>query len=116
MIPRSNNNPQHGGIYMNKSELIEAVAAKTEMTKAAASRAVEAVLESIVETVAKGDTVSVIGFGSFESRKRAARTGKNPQTGEALKIAASTVPAFKPGKTFKDRVAAGAGKKGSKKK
>lgn len=101
---------------MNKSELVEAVAAKTEMTKAAAGRAVEAVLESIAESVAKGDAVSVIGFGTFESRKRAARTGKNPQTGEALKIAAATVPAFKAGKAFKDRVAAGASKKGSKKK
>ena len=97
---------------MNKSELIEAVAAKTELTKAAAGRAVEMVLDTIAETVAKGDTVSVIGFGSFEARKRAARTGKNPQTGEGLKIAASTVPAFKAGKAFKDRVASAAGKKG----
>lgn len=101
---------------MNKSELIDAVAAKTELTKAAAGRAVEMVLDTIAEAVAKGDSVSVIGFGSFEARKRAARTGKNPQTGEALNIAASTVPAFKAGKAFKDRVAAGAGKKGGKKK
>ena len=101
---------------MNKSELIDAVAAKTELPKAAAGRAVEVVLGTIAEAVAKGDSVSVIGFGTFEARKRAARTGKNPRTGEALKIAASTVPAFKPGKTFKDLVAAGAGKKGGKKK
>ena len=99
---------------MNKSELIEAVASKTEMTKVAAGRAVELVLDTIAEAVAKGDSVSVIGFGTFESRKRAARSGKNPSTGEVLKIAATTVPAFKPGKAFKDRVAAG--KKGSKKK
>ena len=115
MIPGALHLP-NGETKMNKSELIEAVAAKTEMTKAAAGRVVEAVLESIAETVAKGDAVSVIGFGTFESRKRAARTGKNPQTGEVLKIAAATVPAFKAGKAFKDRVAASAGKKGGKKK
>jgi len=101
---------------MNKSEFIDAIAAKTEMSKAAAGRALEAVLETITEAVAKGDSVSVIGFGSFESRKRAARTGKNPQTGAAIKIAATTVPAFKPGKAFKDKVAAANTKKGGKKK
>jgi DNA-binding protein HU-beta len=98
---------------MNKSELIDAVAEKTEMTKAAAGRAVEAVLEVISETVAKKDTVAVIGFGTFEARSRAARNGKNPKTGEVIKIAATTVPAFKPGKAFKDKVAA---KKAAKKK
>ena len=96
---------------MNKSELIDAVAAKTDLSKAAAGRAVEAVLDVIAETVAKSDTVSVIGFGTFEARKRAARNGKNPKTGEAIKIAAPTVPAFKPGKAFKDKVAAKKGKK-----
>jgi DNA-binding protein HU-beta len=99
---------------MNKTELVEAVAAKTESTKAAAARAVEAVLDSIVEAVAKGDSVAVIGFGTFESRKRAARTGKNPRTGAAIKIAAATVPAFRAGKAFKDKVAGA--KKGGKKK
>lgn len=98
---------------MNKSEFIDAIAAKTDMSKAAAGRALEAVLDTITDAVAKGDSVSVIGFGTFESRKRAARTGKNPQTGAAIKIAATTVPAFKPGKSFKDKVAA---KKGGKKK
>lgn len=98
---------------MNKSELIDAVAAKTDLSKAAAGRAVEAVLDAVVETVAKGGSVAVIGFGTFEARKRAARNGKNPKTGEAIKIAATTVPAFKPGKAFKDKVAA---KKASKKK
>ncbi|MCP5277936.1 MAG: HU family DNA-binding protein [Thiobacillus sp.] len=96
---------------MNKSEFIDAIAAKTDMSKAAAGRALEAMLDTIVDTVAKGDSVSVIGFGTFESRKRAARTGKNPQTGAAIKIAATTVPAFKPGKAFKDKVAAKKGKK-----
>ena len=98
---------------MNKSEFIDAIAAKTDMSKAAAGRALEAMLDTITDAVAKGDSVSVIGFGTFEARKRAARTGKNPQTGAAIKIAATTVPAFKPGKAFKDKVAA---KKASKKK
>lgn len=98
---------------MNKSEFIDAIAAKTDMSKAAAGRALEAVLDTIMDAVAKGESVSVIGFGTFESRPRAARTGKNPQTGAAIKIAATTVPAFKPGKAFKDKVAA---KKGGKKK
>ena len=91
---------------MNKSQLIDAVAEQAEITKVAAAKAVDAVLASITGAVAKGDAVTVIGFGTFEARKRAARTGKNPQTGEALKIAATTVPAFKPGKTFKEQVAA----------
>lgn len=99
---------------MNKSELIDAVAAKTESSKVAAGNAVDAVLDAIKEAVAKGESVSVIGFGSFEARKRAARNGKNPRTGAAIKIAATTVPAFKPGKAFKDAVA-NAGKKGKKK-
>ncbi|MBK6743726.1 MAG: HU family DNA-binding protein [Hydrogenophilales bacterium] len=99
---------------MNKTELVDAVAAKTASTKAAAARAVEAVLDTIAETVAKGDSVAVIGFGTFESRKRAARTGKNPRTGAAIKIAAATVPAFRAGKAFKDKVAGG--KKAAKKK
>jgi DNA-binding protein HU-beta len=98
---------------MNKAELVDAVAQKSELTKAAAAKAVDAVLATITETVAKGDSVSVIGFGTFESRKRAARNGKNPKTGEAIKIAATTVPAFKAGKAFKDKVAA---KKAGKKK
>jgi DNA-binding protein HU-beta len=98
---------------MNKAELVEAVAQKSELTKAAAAKAVDAVLATVTETVAKGDSVSVIGFGTFESRKRAARNGKNPKTGEAIKIAATTVPAFKAGKAFKDKVAA---KKPAKKK
>lgn len=98
---------------MNKAELVEAVAQKSELTKAAAAKAVDAVLAAITDTVAKGGSVSVIGFGTFESRKRAARNGKNPKTGEAIKIAATTVPAFKAGKAFKDKVAA---KKATKKK
>lgn len=101
---------------MNKSDLIEAVAAKTEQSKAAAARSIDAVLDSIVEAVTKGDAVSLIGFGTFEARKRAARNGKNPATGATIKIAATTVPAFRAGKSFKDMVAAGPSKKGGKKK
>jgi DNA-binding protein HU-beta len=90
---------------MNKSELIEALATKTEVTKAAAGRSVDALLEIITAAVAKGDDVAFMGFGTFKASKRAARAGKNPKTGEALKIAATTVPTFKAGTAFKAAVA-----------
>jgi DNA-binding protein HU-beta len=90
--------------HVNKTELIEAVAAKADVSKAAAARAVDAMLETVVSTVSKGDSVTLVGFGTFEARKRAARSGFNPKTGEKLKIAASTAPAFKAGKSFKDSV------------
>ena len=98
---------------MNKSELIEATAAEAGITKADAGRALDAVLNTVVKAVAKGDTVTLIGFGTFKSSKRAARTGRNPQTGAELKIAASTVPRFTAGAGFKTAVA---GKKAAKKK
>ncbi|MDP1524938.1 MAG: HU family DNA-binding protein [Rhodocyclaceae bacterium] len=97
---------------MNKSELIEAIAKSSELTKADAERALNATLETVVKAVAKGDTVTLIGFGTFKSVKRAARTGRNPATGAALKIAASTSPKFTAGATFKTAVA---GKKAKKK-
>lgn len=90
---------------MNKSELIEALAARTEVTKAAAGKSVDAIVEIITAQVAKGNDVALIGFGTFKASKRAARTGKNPATGEALKIAATTVPTFKAGAGFKAAVA-----------
>jgi len=90
---------------MNKSELIEALAAKTEVSKAAAGKSIDALLEIITASVAMGNDVALIGFGTFKASKRAARTGKNPKTGEALKIAATTVPTFKAGATFKAAVA-----------
>jgi DNA-binding protein HU-beta len=90
---------------MNKSELVEALAAKTEVTKAAAGRSVDAIIEIITASVAKGNDVTLIGFGTFKASKRAARTGKNPKTGEVLKIAATTVPTFKAGAGFKAAVA-----------
>lgn len=98
---------------MNKSELIEAIAKSAELTKADAERALNATIETVVKTVAKGDTVTLVGFGTFKSSKRAARTGKNPKTGEPLKIAATTVPRFTAGAGFKTAVA---GKKAAKKK
>jgi nucleoid DNA-binding protein len=90
---------------MNKTELIEALATKTEMSKAAAGRAVDALVEIITAKVAKKEDVQLIGFGTFKAAKRAARTGKNPRTGEALKIAATTVPKFTAGAAFKAAVA-----------
>ncbi len=98
---------------MNKAELIEAVAKAADISKAAAGKALDAVMAATVKAVAKGDTVSLIGFGSFKPSKRAARTGKNPKTGAAIKIAATTVPKFTAGAGFK---AAVAGKKAAKKK
>lgn len=91
-------------IQLNKSELIEAIAKETELSKAAAGRALEAVLSTIVKTVAKKQDVQLIGFGTFKAAKRAARTGKNPRTGEKLKIAAATVPKFSAGAGFKAAV------------
>lgn len=89
---------------MNKTELIGAVAEKAQMTKKDAEKAVNAVLASIEDAMASGDKVQLVGFGTFEVRARAARTGRNPQTGKEIKIAATKVPAFKPGKALKDSV------------
>lgn len=97
---------------MNKSELVEATAKAADISKAAAERALSAIIDAVVKAVSKGDTVTLVGFGTFKSAKRAARTGKNPKTGEALKIAATTVPKFTAGAGFK---AAVAGKKAKKK-
>ena len=98
---------------MNKSELIEIVAKETELSKAAAEKVLAAVISAVTKAVSKGDSVTLIGFGSFKSSKRAARTGRNPQTGKELKIAATTVPRFTAGATFK---AAVAGKKAAMRK
>lgn len=89
---------------MNKSELIDAIAESAEISKAAAGRALDGMVKAVSKALKKGDTVSLIGFGTFTVRKRAARTGRNPQTGAALKIKASKVPAFKAGKALKDAV------------
>ena len=87
---------------MNKVELIAAVAEKADLSKKAAEKAVAAVLSTVVDTVAAGEKVQLIGFGTFEVRERAARTGRNPQTKETIQIAASKQPAFKAGAAFKD--------------
>lgn len=86
---------------MNKTELIAKVAEATDMTKKEATQSVEAVLQSIAEALHSGDKVQLIGFGNFEVRERAARKGRNPQTGEEIDIPASKVPAFRPGKQLK---------------
>ncbi|HCN74925.1 HU family DNA-binding protein [Pseudolactococcus plantarum] len=88
----------------NKQELIAKVAESAELTKKDAEKAVNAVFASVSEFLAKGEKVQLIGFGTFETRERAAREGRNPQTGDAIKIAATTVPAFKAGKALKDAV------------
>ena len=89
---------------INKTSLIEIVKANTGSTNKAARETVEALLDAVITTVAEGEKVQIIGFGTFEARKRAAREGRNPQTGEVLKIEATTVPAFKAGKAFKEAV------------
>ena len=89
---------------MNKTELVEVVSSKAEITKAEALRVVNAVIEGINEGLVSDGKVIVPGFGSFEVRSRTARTGRNPRTGEKIKIAATRVPAFKPGKGMKDAV------------
>lgn len=87
---------------MNKKEFIAAVADRAELSKADAESAVDAMLGTITSTLKRGDQVQLIGFGTFLSRRREAREGRNPRTGETLKIAASNVPSFKAGKALKD--------------
>ena len=98
---------------MNKSELIDIAAEAGDISKAVAAKALDGFLSAIVTTVSKGDSVTLVGFGSFKPVKRAARNGKNPKTGAALKIPATTVPRFSAGAGFKIAVA---GKKAAKKK
>ena len=89
---------------MNKGDLIEAVAAGANLSKADASRAVDAVLDGITGALKSGGSVSLVGFGTFSVKSRAARQGRNPRTGETIQIAASKVPGFKAGKALKDAV------------
>jgi DNA-binding protein HU-beta len=89
---------------MNKSELVDRVAEATGKTKKESAQVVEAVLSTIAEALRNGEKVSLVGFGNFEVRERAARTGRNPQTGETIQIEASRVPAFRPGKQLKEAV------------
>ena len=89
---------------MNKGELIEAVAAAADLTKADATKAVEAFLDTVTRTLKTGDQVAIVGFGSFSVKSRAARLGRNPKTGATIQIPASRVPGFKAGKALKDAV------------
>lgn len=97
-------NDSIGGTKMNKTELVNSVSEQAELSKKDAGKAVDAVFDVIQDALAKGDKVQLIGFGNFEVRERAARKGRNPQTGKEIEIAASKVPAFKPGKALKDAV------------
>ena len=96
---------------MNKAELIEIAAKGADISKAAAGKVLDGIMAAVVKTVSKGDTVTLVGFGTFKSAKRAARTGKNPKTGASIKIPATTVPKFSAGAGFKLAVS---GKKAKK--
>ena len=89
---------------MNKCELIEHIATKADISKAAAGRALDSIIGAVKTTLKKNSTVTLVGFGTFSVAKRAARTGRNPRTGEAIKIKSAKVPKFKPGKALKDAV------------
>ncbi|MEX6780163.1 HU family DNA-binding protein [Pseudomonas aeruginosa] len=89
---------------MNKAELIDSIAAQADMPKAAAGRALDAFIETVTGALKAGDSVTLVGFGTFQVKDRAARTGRNPQTGKAIEVAAAKVPGFKAGKSLKDAV------------
>ncbi|QSX23545.1 HU family DNA-binding protein [Priestia megaterium] len=89
---------------MNKTQLVDAVATKSELTKQDSKKAIDALFETISNTLAKEEKIQLVGFGTFEIRERAERTGRNPQTGEEMTIPASKSPAFKPGKELKEAV------------
>lgn len=89
---------------MNKTELIESIAASADLSKAAAGRALDAVVDGITDALKKGDSVVLVGFGTFAVKARAARVGRNPRTGAEIQIAAANVPSFKAGKALKDAV------------
>ncbi len=89
---------------MNKTELIDAIAAAADLPKASAGRALDAVVDSITDALKKGDQVSLVGFGTFSVKHRAGREGRNPQTGATIQIPAANVPGFKAGKALKDAV------------
>ena len=93
-----------GVLRVNTSELIDAIAADAGLSKADAGKALDATLSAVTGSLRKGDTVSLVGFGTFQVKSRAARTGRNPQTGATIQIAAAKVPGFKAGKALKDAV------------
>ncbi len=101
------NFPKHlseGAPFVNKSELIEHIAKQADISKAAAARALEALIGGVKSTLKKNNSVSLVGFGTFSVTKRAARAGRNPRTGAAIKIKAAKVPKFRPGKALKDHL------------
>ena len=89
---------------MNKAQLIEAIASAADVSKAVAGRVLDATVETVTSALKRGDSVSLVGFGTFSVRRRNARTGRNPRNGETIQIPAANVPAFKAGKTLKDSV------------
>ncbi|MBT3010783.1 MAG: HU family DNA-binding protein [Candidatus Thiodiazotropha endolucinida] len=89
---------------MNKAELIEAMAESADISKAAAGRALDGMVDAVTKAMKEGDTLSLVGFGTFSVKERAAREGRNPQTGETIKIKASRIPSFKAGKALKDAI------------
>ncbi len=89
---------------MNKAELIDAVSAKSGLTKADTDRAIKALIDTVSETLAKGDQIALVGFGTFLVRERQARSGRNPRTGETISIESAKIPAFKAGKALKDAI------------
>ncbi|WP_066750986.1 nucleoid-associated protein HU-beta [Proteus myxofaciens] len=99
-----NNAQNYGDERVNKTQLIDKIAANADISKAAAGRVVDALVSSITESLQKGDDVALVGFGTFTVRDRAARTGRNPQTGKEIQIEAAKVPAFRAGKGLKDAV------------
>jgi DNA-binding protein HU-beta len=94
--------PFQEGLFVNKTELVEHIAKHADISKAAATRALDSTITAIRTTLKKGGTVSLVGFGSFAVTKRPARKGRNPRTGEEIKIKAAKVPKFRPGKALKD--------------
>lgn len=90
---------------MNKAELVDVIAEKAELSKVASGKALDALVEAVIQVVAEGGSVNLVGFGSFKAQARTAREGRNPKTGETISIPATTLPKFVPGVTFKNRVA-----------
>jgi DNA-binding protein HU-beta len=91
-----------GDDIVNKSQLIDKIAAGADISKASAGRALDSFIDAVTEALKEGDSVALVGFGTYSVRERAARTGRNPQTGATIQIAAAKIPAFKPGKALKD--------------
>lgn len=100
----NNKSRKEENCHMNKAELIAKIAEQAELSKADAARALKSFEEAVTEAMKNGDKISIVGFGSFETSTRAARTGRNPQTGKEIQIPAATIPKFKAGKTLRDSV------------